>query len=188
MKIWQYNSYQEYQDIQIETNIRKIHKKVGWERERNIKRLSLYLLKRMNNIKKGICHGTRRGLEIRWFRKYLQADIIGTEISPNATNFQFTIEWDFHNVKPEWINNMDFIYSNSLDHSYDPYRCIDQWMSCLKPTGRCIIAWEPQEASEADPFGASYDELYSMITKKYQIKDTLLPKTARENKYFIVSR
>ncbi|MBK6621188.1 MAG: hypothetical protein IPG32_10020 [Saprospirales bacterium] len=50
----------------------------------------------------------------------MNCEVIGTEISDSASKFSHTIEWDFHEVKPEWIGRADFIYSNSFDHSYDP--------------------------------------------------------------------
>ena len=47
--------------------------------------------------------------------------VIGTEIASDAENrFPNTIEWDFHNVKDEWLNNVDFIYSNSFDQQIVP--------------------------------------------------------------------
>ena len=70
------------------------------------------------------CHGTRQGFEQKWFSKNLECKVIGTEISDNANDYKNTIEWDFHNVKKEWIGSVDFIYSNALDHSYDPNKCL----------------------------------------------------------------
>ena len=64
---------------------------------------------------------------------------MGTEISDNANEYDNTIEWDFHNVKKEWIASVDFIYSNALDHSYDPNKCLNAWMSCIREDGLCII-------------------------------------------------
>ena len=62
-------------------------------------------------------------------------------------------------MKAEWINKADFVYSNSLDHSYDPEKALNSWISCLKPGGLCILEHAyyhtAAEASEIDPFGAS---------------------------------
>jgi len=82
----------------------------------------------------GICHGSRRGNEQLWFAKHLcwpQGTVIGTEISETATRFPNTIQWDFHKVKDEWLNSAAFVYSNALDHSYDPRIAITQWMRCV---------------------------------------------------------
>lgn len=148
-------NYQEYKRVQTEGNKRKINQ--VWVLEENVKLLSDYLKEELDEINFGLCHGTRNGAEQAWFRKYLGCDVLGTEISDTAEQFPDTIQWDFHNVKPEWVGSVDFIYSNSLDHSYDPEMCLKAWMSCLRPGGICIIEHTTghEHAKELDPFGAS---------------------------------
>jgi hypothetical protein len=159
--------YDRYRRIQEEGNKRKIN--AVWVIEDNIKFLSTYIKTLLPQPQLGICHGTRRGKEQEWFRKYLGCEVIGTEISETATTFPHTIQWDFHNVKPEWIDAVDFIYSNSFDHSYAPEQCLNTWMSCVKPGGLCILEHssyhEPEQASELDPFGASLYYMPYLITK-----------------------
>ena len=147
--------YQKYRETQINGNKRKIEK--IWVQEENISYLSEYIKKNNLRIEFGLCHGTRRGKEQEWFRKYLNSNVIGTEISDTATEFPNTIQWDFHNIKDEWLNSVDFIYSNSFDHSYNPKKCLDNWMSCIHDGGMCIIEHTSghERASELDPFGAS---------------------------------
>ena len=146
--------YEKYRQTQIEGNRRKIEN--VWVLEENIAFLSDYLAKRIPSIEFGLCHGTRRGKEQEWFRRYLNCSVIGTEISDTAEEFPNTIQWDFHQVKPEWIDKVDFIYSNAFDHSYDPRSCLRAWMSCLKKQGLCIIEHSSghERAKELDPFGA----------------------------------
>ena len=124
----------------------------------NIEYISEYIFSSGLNPSFGICHGTRRGLEQKWFSECLKCDVIGTEISDTANDFPNTIQWDFHDVKEEWIGSVDFIYSNSLDHSYDPGACLRNWMSCLKPGGVCVLEHSEfhgiKGVSELDPFGA----------------------------------
>ena len=146
--------YEQYRQAQVSANQRKIES--VWAQEENIRFLADYLRRTIANPKFGICHGTRRGLEQRWFRQYLGCEVIGTEISETATEFPDTIQWDFHETKPEWLNSVDFIYSNSLDHSYDPERCLNAWVSCLRTSGLLIIehSADDVEARESDPFGA----------------------------------
>jgi hypothetical protein len=146
--------YERYRKTQILANKRKID--TVWVREENIRFLAEYLRESLRSPTFGLCHGTRRGLEQQWFRKYLGCEVIGTEISDTAAGFPDTIQWDFHDVKPEWIAATDFIYSNSLDHSYDPQKCLNAWVSCLRPEGLLIIehSTDHVEARETDPFGA----------------------------------
>jgi len=136
--------------------------------EDNIAFLANYLKTTVGQLKFGICHGTRRGMEQQWFRKYLGCEVIGTEISKSATEFPNTIQWDFHDVKPEWIEAVDFIYSNSFDHSYDPEKCLNAWMSCVRKGGVCVLehseAHEPSATDELDPFGADIMLMPYLIT------------------------
>jgi methyltransferase family protein len=158
--------YDKYRQIQVEGN----KKKLGWVwvREPNISFLADYIRKTIGQPEFGICHGTRRGLEQQWFRKYLGCEVIGTEISDTANDFPHTIQWDFHEVKREWIDSVDFIYSNSLDHSYDPPKCLNAWMQCVRPGGLCILEHgslsTPEGASELDPFGAELEHMPYLIT------------------------
>jgi len=170
-KTYKYSSYNEYKKVQIEGNIKKIDR--VWSKEQNILFLSNYILEHFGKPSFGICHGSRRGLEQKWFSQALGISVIGTEISPTASNFPNTIEWDFHNVKQEWLGAVDFIYSNSFDHSYDPEKCLDSWMSCVSPAGCCILEWTNGHinSNELDPFGATRAAYISLINKKYHIYD-----------------
>lgn len=146
--------YEKYKQIQIAGNQHKIDN--VWVLEENVAFLADYITKTIGKVEFGLCHGTRRGKEQEWFRKYLGCDVIGTEISDTAEQFPNTIQWDFHEVKPEWIDAVDFIYSNSFDHSYDPKECLRSWMRCIRKNGICIIEHTPEHesATELDPFGA----------------------------------
>jgi len=156
--------YESYKSAQVKANKRKINK--VWVQEDNVKFLADYLKKRNSNIAFGICHGTRRGLEQKWFKKYLGCEVIGTEISDTATDFPDTIQWDFHDVKKEWVGSTDFIYSNSLDHSYDPRLCLQQWMKCLNNKGLCILEYSPgadERTNSVDSFGTKLPALPYLI-------------------------
>lgn len=171
--------YDRYRQIQEEGNKRKIRN--IWVLEPNIAYLSDYIRGLIPAPAFGICHGSRRGKEQEWFRKYLGCEVIGTEISDTAETFPHTIQWDFHEVKPEWIDSVDFIYSNSFDHSYDPEKCLNAWMSCVREGGVCIIEHgsqhEASQTSELDPFGADLVQMPYLITTwgkgKYGVRQIL---------------
>ena len=161
-------SYSKYKRIQQEANIRKLDS--NWAQKENIAYLANYLkLSLAQNIQFGLCHGTRQGKEQEWFREALGCEVLGTEISKTAEQFANTIEWDFHDVKPEWKSAVDFIYSNSLDHSHDPELAIKQWISCLRPGGVLLLEHsdrhEPEGASKIDPFGITLADLVLLITR-----------------------
>ena len=147
--------------------------------EDNISFLADYIRNTMGDAQFGICLGTRRGKEQEWFRKYLECDVIGTEISPTATQFPNTIEWDYHEVKAEWVDSVDFIYSNSFDHSYDPEKCLNAWMSCIKKGGVCILEHTSghESATRLDPFGAHLSVMPYLILNwgngKFHVREIL---------------
>ena len=159
--------YERYRKIQEEGNKNKLDH--VWVLEKNIVFLSNYLKKHLGQVSFGICHGTRSGLEQKWFHKYLGAEVLGTEISETAAQFPHTIQWDFHKIKPEWVEKADFIYSNSFDHSYDPEKCLNAWMKCIRPGGLCIIehtdAHHASGTNQLDPFGAHLVQMPYLITK-----------------------
>lgn len=171
--LYKYKNYEEYKRIQIEGNIKKIDN--VWVSKENILLLSNYIKNHITNPKFGLCHGTRRGIEQQYFRDFLKIDVLGTEISPTASQFPNTIEWDFHKVKDEWIDNVDFIYSNSFDHSYKPKECLDAWMSCINSKGICILEWTPghKHSTKLDPFGGTLIDYINLISFKYHIKEIL---------------
>lgn len=169
--------YERYREVQTAGNKRKLDKVFAVEE--NIAFLAEWLRARMTP-QFGLCHGTRRGKEQEWFRKHLGCEVIGTEISDTATQFPHTIQWDFHEVKPEWVDAVDFIYSNSLDHSYDPKKALDAWMRCVRPGGGvCLLEHTSrhEHATELDPFGAGIDEMPGLIAAwgegRYRVSDVL---------------
>ncbi|MFQ5952111.1 MAG: hypothetical protein ACE5JK_01740 [Candidatus Omnitrophota bacterium] len=176
MKLHKYKNYNEYLEAQKKANINKLS--WVWADKKEIKCISDYIKKNIPNASFGICHGSRNGVEVKWFREFLGIEVIGTDISETAKNFPNLIQWDFHKVKDEWIDNVDFIYSNSLDHTYDPAMCLDQWMKCIKKDGLCFIEWTkghiPSDVS--DPFGATMNNYKNLIKRNYRIKNTLVLK------------
>lgn len=191
--LYKYKSYDEYKEAQIKGNLDGIDK--CWVKEENIKYLSKLIKNKIPNPKFGICHGTRRGLEQLWFRKYLNIKVIGTEISHTATQFQYTIEWDFHEVKDEWLNKVDFIYSNSFDHSCKPRECLNAWMSCVRKNGILIIEWSNAdiESNKLDTFGETLEGYKKMISEEgYKIEKILSAPTNKDflrtlsKSYFII--
>lgn len=157
--------YSQYKMVQVKANKNKIN--CVWVQEENIEFLSGYIKDRISDIRLGLCHGTRQGLEQKWFKEKLSCEMIGTEISDTAINYPNTIQWDFHDVKPEWISSVDFIYSNSLDHSYNPEKCLNAWVSCLTDDGIIILehSVDDVKSKETDPFGAELCMMPYLILK-----------------------
>jgi len=189
--VYKYKSYDEYKKEQQGAASRKWGN--SFVDPNSLKKLVLSYISDNFNIKPKLilCHGTRRGEEQKVFLDFYSKDnddlqVIGTEImsgvedrlikekQPGANH---TITWDFHDVKDEWINNVDIIYSNSFDHSWKPEECLDTWMSCLNKTGLCIIEYDDicdgGLGGSVDCFGATLEEYKQLISKKYDIVDIL---------------
>ena len=151
-----YKSYEEYRDIQIQYN----KKKIGnvWADEATLDAVAneLSLLTGRKSLK-GICHGARNGFEQNYLRKKFDFDVFGTDISDTATQFENTVQWDFHDVNNDWVGRFDFVYSNSLDQGWNPRAALSAWLNQLNDGGFLVIehteAHGPSGASEMDPFG-----------------------------------
>ena len=155
-----------YRAIQTVANKAKIN--MRYASEANIAALVDWLQAQGVSLNRVLCHGTRNAAEQIYFRHKLpEAEIIGTEISDNADQFPMTIQWDFHETKPEWIGYFDLIYSNSWDHTYDPAKLFPAWHSCVAPGGVLALEWGQTHTAEftdvVDPFGADLETLVRML-------------------------
>ena len=189
MKLHKYKSYDEYYDLQVKCNASKIDN--VWAKEKYIKKICEYI----KGSKRGLCHGVRNGKEVEFFKKYLPGcKVIGTEISPTANNYKNVIEWDFHDIKKEWLSRHDFIYTNSFDHAYNPAKAIVNWIKSLKKGGILIIEHTKrhEESTRYDPFGAEFKELKvficEMLRCKAEIIDIIDFKDGRQTKEIIIKK
>jgi hypothetical protein len=173
MKYIKAKSHEEYVQSQINTNKAKLN--AVWITNDEIDKITSYILDNKIKVEYGVCHGVRNGYEVIKFKELLKGNIFGTEISDTATQFQDVIEWDFHEIKDEWIDKFQFIYSNSIDHSYDFEKCLDQWMKTLTKDGCCFIEWSEDIINPhniSDCFGIEKNDLIKLINSKYNVVET----------------
>ena len=156
--LYKYNSYEEYKNEQVLHNKRKLNN--IWADKKTLTRVADILFKQFGrDIKiKGLCHGSRNGFEQNYLRSISKnIEAVGTDISDTAVNYENSLQWDFHEINEEWTGQKDFIYTNSLDQSWQPKKAIEIWFSQLKKNGLLIIehtdAHGPEGASKMDPFG-----------------------------------
>jgi hypothetical protein len=183
MNNYQYRDYNEYLEYQKKTAM--ADSTGQWSKRNEIEFLSLNL----EGAKNGICHGVKSGAEAKWFREFTGADVIGTDIVPQSSE---VLQWDFNEVKPEWIDKFDFIYSNAYDHTCVPDLCLKRWMSCLKQNGKLILEWTTAHvpSDPYNPFGATLSEYGEMIFRcGFKPKEVLkidTPYNPIGEKHFIV--
>jgi SAM-dependent methyltransferase len=134
-----------------------------WTSEANLRFICAWLKDRGLTPQFILCHGTRNGFEQQVFSRFFGCEVIGTEISPTAAQFPMTVMADFHEPKPEWDGRADIVYSNSLDHAYDPAKALRAWARSVKDRGVIVIEKasdsDPRGASDLDPFGITLPNL-----------------------------
>lgn len=164
----EYGSYEEYKRAQVHWNKQKLDN--IWADEDTLKRVNQILADEFGQKKLlGLCHGTRNGFEQNYLRSIgNNLEVIGTDISTTANNYENSVCWDFHDEREDWTGKHDFVYSNSLDQSWRPKVALQTWLSQLKQNGMLIIehthAHGPAGASEMDPFGVRPTVLPYVLT------------------------
>ena len=179
MKLLTFRDYDEYKQVQAAANELKFHNVFAEDPE--LRRIASHFSARVKNARTGLCHGVRNGYEVRVFRRMLPGvDIIGTDIAETAAKVPHSIVWDMHDVKPEWRSAVDFMYSNSWDHTYDPEKLFANWSECLSENGRLYLPYNDlqsergvTETTKIDVFGCSVDELIAIVRKSFLIEDVL---------------
>ena len=198
-KIHKYKNYDEYKNTQIYFNKQKINK--VWADENTLKIVSNFLKESIKSEKiKGLCHGSRNGFEQKCFIQEIpNAEVIGTDISDTANNYENSIVHDFHHEKKEWIENFDFVYSNSLDQSYDPEKALNTWLNQIKKDRYIIIEHSDQHgvvsSGKMDPFGVEASFFPYLLTEWFGHKISLkIIKSIKKNKndapvyFFIIKK
>lgn len=161
MKLWKYKDYEEYKKLQIDANIKKLH--AVWCSESTVKKIrTMY-----PDVDSVLCHGARNGRELEFFLdQYPDSRVNGTDISPTANEIANMFEWDFHEVKEEWVGKWNMIYSNSFDHSYDPEKCLRTWTDQLTEDGiLCVelMVGSDNTSSGMDPLQISKGEFLNIV-------------------------
>lgn len=153
----EYRSYEDYRAVQIYHNYRKLNR--VWADAATLDLLAGRLRGLLGDGPlRGLCHGSRNGFEQNHLNDaHPGFEVIGTDISPSARDFPNSVEWDFHAVNPAWEGQFDFVYSNSLDQSWQPRVALEAWLGQVRPGGVVVIEHSdeqsPLAAGEMDPFG-----------------------------------
>jgi SAM-dependent methyltransferase len=177
MEVTKFASYAEYVETQSSVNRRKVDS--VWITAADVDAIAGIVRDLVPRARAGICHGVRNGWEVRALRDALGIEVIGTDISSTAARFD-VVEWDFHEMKPEWEGRFDFVYSNSLDHSYDPDKCLESWRRSLAPAGLCILHWghgHTWSHTPADCFCATKDEYTALLARHFRfVRELAVPR------------
>jgi len=181
-----YSSYEDYARVQIHWNKVKLNN--VWADEATLKRVQQILIGEFGGARKinGICHGTRNGFEQNFLRSLSENfNVLGTDISETAKEYDNSVQWDFHDVNPDWSGNQDFIYTNSLDQSWQPHVAVETWLSQLNENGLLIIehteSHGPSGASEMDPFGVKPIAMPYVLTMWFGLQISISHTVAKKS-------
>ena len=101
MEIFKYLNHKQYVSAQTNANVDKI--KRVWVEDSELISVATYIKKYIPHAKFGLCHGARNGWEVKRLIQLLpDIKILGTDISHTAKKLPNMIQWDFHEIKPEW--------------------------------------------------------------------------------------
>ena len=170
MKIYEYKDYDEYLQMQKKANHQKMDN--VWVHRTTIAAIVNFYRRNIGEPKKVLCHGTRNGAEMFFFKKHLNnwdLDILGTEISDTAHFFGHTVQWDMQKPKQEWVGQWDIVYSNSIDHCLDPVECLTTWRDQLTEGGLLVVdhsVWLDEhnvKPNKTDCLDMSFEELEDLF-------------------------
>ncbi len=153
-----------------------------WADPKTLDVIADYARAKIPNLSFLLCHGSKAGMESRHLAERLGCEGIGTDISPPQAA-QGVVEWDFHEKNDEWKGRASLVYTNALDHAYDPKKAIDAWVDQLAPEGLIFIEHTmlhaPEGSSASDPFGAHPLIMPYLILDwgqgKYCVRDVIKP-------------
>lgn len=128
-----YKDYKEY----IKQQVVRAESKWGRKPEFNepFKKNLKHTLNKLNvgQPKSICCMGIRDGTELFVFKElFPQAEVVGTDITENIKTIKTEGKvkvylQDFNNLPQGWTDKFGLVYSNSLDHSYDPKNTLKEW-------------------------------------------------------------
>jgi len=165
----QYKDYQEY----INHQKGKLDKENYWIQGFD-ENYSKILKERLSDdfmscdLKKGnvLCLGARLGGEVRAFIE-LNCFAVGIDLNPGEKN-KNVLHGDFHDIQfPN--KSIDIIFSNSLDHSFDFEKVLEEIKRVLKDEGFLILemAYGYEEGTKTGPYEAFHwakiDDMIKLI-------------------------
>jgi hypothetical protein len=78
-----------------------------------------------------------------------------------------TVHADFHEPLAGWERKADILYSNSLDHAYNPAKALRAWAGSVRDGGVMVLEKasdsDPRGASDLDPFGITLPNLVVFV-------------------------
>lgn len=192
MQLYKHADYNEY--VKAQTDAFNLKHSRNWVTEMELAIIANHVILKYGIPEFTICHGARNGFEVGWLKKYFGYDarVVGTDIGKWSEEIEDMVQWDFHELNEVWTGNADMIYSNSLDHSFDPVKAIATWLQTLKPDGILVVHWshahEKGEPKASDCFIASWDEYNELLGAAGRFLEWCPIKILKGGGFFIVKK
>ena len=108
----------------------------------------------MNNPAQSIlCHGVRRGKELKYFSQAGIKEVVGTDLYVPLGADDRIVECNMNAPQDAFDSRFDVVYSNSIDHAQNPCETLRVWASQLNNSPQARIVLELDSGHSA--FGAS---------------------------------
>jgi SAM-dependent methyltransferase len=126
-----------------------------------------------------VCMGIRNGNEYFSFKQlYPGKTVYGVDINPRVVDVgDNCFAYDFNHLPRDWSNKFDVLYSNSIDHSFDIRKTLNQWYRVVKNGGYFILDLSLcQIVTRCDVYGfveSDVEELFGR-SRKYTVLDSFV--------------
>lgn len=187
-----FKDYEAYKQAQIKVNQQKLRK--VWIDDTEIDMICNILKPGNSQLTFGLCHGSRNGYEVNKLSALLKIPVIGTDISETCLQYPNMVVHDFHEYNIDWDKKCDFIYTNSLDHSYDPNKFLINNLKHLKSDGKLFVQHSSSHikaSNYADCFGATLEEYLAVFQPYFHDIHTLKIQSNKgitQNRHLIICR
>jgi SAM-dependent methyltransferase len=177
--------YDEYRKIQIDRSVEKWTSTTFDEMlffKTILTALPLMVLSRTEKCLRpeGICcMGIRKGNEYESFKRignsilsFRNSTIYGVDINPDVASVGINCyAHDFNNLPIDWTNKFDLIYSNSIDHSFDIQKTLDEWHRVLRDDRFMLLVLSSiHKVSNSDIYDFDEEDCKELFdTKKFDV-------------------
>lgn len=130
---------EEYEAIQKKASERKYG--LSWAKQETCNEI-LSILGGIDNPAQSIlCHGVRRGEELRYLSHAGIKEIVGTDLYVPSNADSRIVQCNMNEPQQVFDSRFDVIYSNSLDHAQNPVKTLLLWAVQLnnKPSSRIVL-------------------------------------------------